>query len=71
MRESERVPVEVRDAAQPMSADGPGRLRIAGDGLKSADDGKDAERPLDLGALRYDGAAIHVNGDRISPSNRI
>lgn len=65
------IATEVRNAAQFMSVDELGRLWIAGDGLKNADNGKDAERLFDLGALRYEGAVIHVNEDCISLFNRI
>lgn len=65
------IAAEVRSAAQFMSVDELGRLWIAGDGLKNADNRKDAERLFDLGALRYEGAVIHVNEDYISLFNRI
>lgn len=65
------IATEVRKAAQFMSVDELGRLWIAGDGLKNADNRKDAERLFDLGALRYEGAVIHVNEDYISLFNRI
>ena len=65
------ITTEVRNAAQFMAVDELGNLWIGGDGLKNADNRKDVDRLLELGAVRYDGTGIHVNDDYASLFNRI
>lgn len=62
---------EVRNAAQFMIVDELGNLWIGGDGLKNADNRRDLDRLLELGAVRYDETGIHVNEDYASLFNRI
>lgn len=61
----------VRNAAECMAVDELGNLRIGGDGLKNAENGKDVDRPCELGAVRYDGTRYHANEDCASIFNRI
>lgn len=65
------IATEIRNAAQFMAVDELGNLWIGGDGLKDADNRKDVDKLLDLGAVRYDGTGIHVNENYISLFNRI
>lgn len=53
------IATEIRNAAQFMAVDGLGRLWICGDGLKNADNRKDLDRLLELGAVTYDGAGCY------------
>lgn len=65
------IAAEVRNAAQFMAVDELGNLWICGDGLKDADNRRDVDRLLDLGAVRYEGAGIHVNEGYTSLFNRM
>lgn len=58
------IAAEVRNAAQFMAVDDLGRLWICGDVLKNADNRKDLDRLLELGAVTYDWHGYyHVNED--------
>lgn len=66
------IAAEVRNAAQFMAVDELGRLWICGDGLKNADNRKDFDRLLELGAVIYDGQGYyHVAEGYASLFNRI
>lgn len=65
------IATEVRDAAECMAVDGLGNLRIGGDGLKNAGNGKDVDRPCESGAVGYDGTRYRVNEGYASLSGRI